>query len=421
MSYRIAAIDIHKKVLMVVVVTAAEEVADATGEALEFACRRFGTGSSERSQLVAWLQQRGVVEVVMESTAQYWKPVWLDLEPHFAKLHLAQAHSNRAPKGRKNDFGDAKRLGRRLLAGELLLSFVPDAEQRNWRTLTRSKQQLVRDRVQLHNQLEALLEEMRIKLSSVISDLLGVSGRRILTALAEGEADPVKLAQLGDERLKCTQAELTDALRGAPMPVHLAVLRLFLKRLTLLDEQIRELDKLVAEELKKHEEAVLRVTEIPGFGVDSAQQIIAEVGVDAETFPSAAEFSSWVGVCPGSNVSAEQNHSSRSPKGNRFVRRILTQAAQAAVRKKGCHFQSVFRRFLPKLGYNGAIWAIAHRLAGVLWKILHNGVRYIEQGNETNPRAKKRRAQKLAQALRRLGYAVTLTPISPDAPVADQG
>ena len=108
------------------------------------------------------------------------------------------------------------------------------------------------------------------------------------------------------------------------MPVHLAVLRLFLKRLTLLDEQIRELDKLVAEELKKHEEAVLRVTEIPGFGVDSAQQIIAEVGVDAETFPSAAEFSSWVGVCPGSNVSAEQNHSSRSPKGNRFVRRILT-------------------------------------------------------------------------------------------------
>ena len=304
MSYRVAAIDIHKKVLMVVVATGAEEVADATAEALEFECRRFGAGSSERNHVVGWLQERGVTEVVMESTAQYWKPVWLDLESHFAKLHLAQAHSNRAPKGRKNDFGDAKRLARRLLAGELLLSFVPAPEQRTWRTLTRGKQQLIRDRVQLQNQLEALLEEMRIKLSSVISDLLGVSGRRILTGLSEGEADPVKLAQLGDDRLKCSQAELADALRGAPTPIHLALLKLFLKRLKLLDEQIQELDQLVAKELKKHEEAVTRVAEIPGFGVNSAQQIIAEVGVDAETFPSAGEFSSWVGVCPGSNISA---------------------------------------------------------------------------------------------------------------------
>ena len=350
----------------------------------------------------------------MESTAQYWKPVWLDLEPHFAKLHLAQAQSNRAPKGRKNDFGDAKRLARRLLAGELLLSFVPEPEQRTWRTLTRSKQQLVRDRVQLQNQLEALLEEMRIKLSSVISDLLGVSGRRILTALSEGEVEPAKLAQLGDDRLKCSQEELADALRGAPTPTHLAVLKLFLERLKLLDEQIQALDKLVARELKKHEDAVIRVAEIPGFGVDSAQQIIAEVGVEAATFPSAGEFSSWVGACPGSNISAEQNHSSRSPKGNRFVRKILTQAAQAAVRKKGCHLQSIFRRFLPKLSYNGAIWVIAHRLARLVWKILHAGVRYIEQGTETNPRAKKRRAQKLVQSLRKLGYAVTLTPITPD-------
>jgi transposase len=420
MSYRVAAIDIHKKVLMVVVATAANEVEDATGEALEFECRRFGAGSAEREHLVAWLQERGVTEVVMESTAQYWKPVWLDLEPHFAKLHLAQAHSNRAPKGRKNDFLDAKRLARRLLAGELLLSFVPDAEQRTWRTLARSKHQLVRDRVQLQNQLEALLEEMRIKLSGVISDLLGVSGRRILSALSEGETDAVRLAELGDDRLKCSRKELADALRGAPTPTHLAVLKLFLERLQLLDTQIQTLNQLAAQELKKHEEAVIRVAEIPGFGMDSAQQMIAEVGVDAETFPSAGEFSSWAGVCPGSNVTAEENHSSRSPKGNRFVRRILTQAAQAAVKKKGCHFQTIFRRFLPKLGCKGAIWVVAHRLACLVWKILHDGVRYIEQGTETNPKAKKRRAQKLAQALRKLGYLVTLTPITPDAIVEGQ-
>ena len=157
MSYRVAAIDIHKRVLMVVVASAAEEVTDATGEALEFQCRRFGTGSSERKHLVSWLRQGGVTEVVMESTAQYWKPIWLDLEPHFLKLHLAQAHSNRAPRGRKNDFRDAKRLARRLLADELMLSFVPEAEQRMWRTLTRSKHQLTRERVRLQSQLEALL------------------------------------------------------------------------------------------------------------------------------------------------------------------------------------------------------------------------------------------------------------------------
>lgn len=418
MSYRVAAIDIHKKVLMVVVATAGNEVDDPIGEALEFGCRRFGTGHWERAQLVSWLQHHEVQEVVMESTAQYWKPVWLDLEPHMAQLHLAQAHSNRAPKGRKNDFKDAKRLARRLLAGELLLSFVPEAAQRMWRTLTRSKQQLIRERMRLHNQIEALLEEMRIKLSGVISDLLGVSGRRILTALSQGETDAGKLAELGDERLHCSQETLADALRGSPAPLQLAVLGLFLERLNLLDQQIQTLDKLVAQQLKQHEEAVIRVAEMPGFGVDSAQQIIAEVGVEAETFPSADAFASWFGGCPGSNISAEENQGSRSAKGNRFVRRILTQAAQAAVKKKGSHFQLVFRRFLPKLGYNGAIWVVAHRLGRVLWKILHDRVSYLEKGTETTPQAKKRRAQKLAQALRKLGYSVTLTPTDP-APAAN--
>lgn len=414
MSYRVAAIDIHKRVLMVVVATAGSEVEDATGEALEFECRRFGTGSSERLHVVSWLRERGVAEVVMESTAQYWKPVWLDLEPHFGKLHLAQAQSNKAPKGRKNDFKDAKRLARRFLAGELMLSFVPEPEQRIWRTLTRSKHQLVRERIRLQSQLEALLEEARIKLSGVISDLLGVSGRRILAALAQGETDAVKLAELADDRLKCSKEELIDALQGSPEPIHLEILRFFLQRLALLDAQIENLNVLIARELKKHEEAVIRVAQVPGFGVDSAQQIIAEIGVDAEAFPSASQFCSWAGTCPGSEESAEHNRSSRSPKGNRFVRRILNQAAQAAVKKKGCHFQSVFRRLITRLGYNGAIWAIAHRLGRLLWKILHDGVSYVEQGTETDPKAQKRRAQKLAKALRDLGYQVSLTPITPE-------
>jgi transposase len=149
------------------------------------------------------------------------------------------------------------------------------------------------------------------------------------------------------------------------------------------------------------------------LGVDSAQQMIAEVGMDAEAFSSAGEFASWVGVCPGSDVSAEENHSSHCPKGNRYVRRLLSEAAHAAVKKKGSHFQNIFRRFLLKLGYQEVIWVVAHRLARLVWKILHDGLSYLEQGQETNPRAKKRRAQKLAQALRNLGYSVTMTEINP--------
>ena len=186
MAYKVAGIDIHKKVLMVVVAIGAEEVNDASGQALEFVRRRFGTGHAERLHLVAWLQEQGVREVVMESTAQYWRPVWLELEPHIEKLHLAQAQSNRAPKGRKNDFGDAQRLARRLMAGELILSFVPEPEQRMWRSMTRGKQQLIRERKRLQSQVEALLEEALIRLDSLISDLLGVSGRRILRASRTG-------------------------------------------------------------------------------------------------------------------------------------------------------------------------------------------------------------------------------------------
>ena len=407
MSYTIAGIDIHKKVLMVV-------VTEVTVEELRFACRRFGATASEREHLVAWLQERKVQEVVMESTAQYWKPVWLDLEPHFGTLHLAQAHSNRAPKGRKDDFADTKRLIRRLIAGELILSFVPDAEQRSWRTMTRGKLQLVCDRVRLQNQLEALLEEMRIKLSSVVSQLLGLSGRQILRALAEGESDPAKLAEWGDRRLKCGKEELTDALRGQWQPMHRQMLKLFLERLDLLDRQIQQLEQMTAEAMKNYEAAVIRLAEIPGFGPNSAQQLIAEVGPEAKSFPSAGQFASWVGSCPGSQVTAEKNHSSRSPKGNRFLRHILTQTAQAAVKTKGSHFQIAFRRWMPKLGYNAAIWAIAHKLCRVVWKILHDGVRYLESGDDSSPNAKKRRARKMVQTLRRMGYQVVIS--SPTLP-----
>jgi transposase len=374
--------------------------------------RRFTTMPSDLHRLSIWLREQGVEEAVMESTAQYWRSVWLELEPHM-RLQLAQAFSNRAPRGRKHDFKDAERLVRRLIADELILSFVPGEEQRTWRNMTRMKTQLRRDRVRLQSQMECLLEEMRIKLSMVVSDLLGASGLRILRALAQGETDPKKLALLGDDQLKCSEEQLVDALTGRPQPMHREMLRLQLERLQLIDRQIEELNGLIAQAMKPHQEAVIRLAEVPGLGVDSAQQVIAEVGVQASTFPSAAELTSWVGTCPGKDESAEENHSSRSAKGNKYLRRVLNQSAHAAVKKKGSHFQAVFRRLLPRLGYKSAIWAIAHRLCRLIWKILHDGVRYIEQGSESDPKLREKRARTLARALRKLGYDVAITPINP--------
>lgn len=335
-AYNVAGIDVHKKMVAAVITNARESE-------LHFECRRFGTTVGDLRQLAAWLQDHAVQELAMESTAQYWKPVWLALEGQ-CRLHLAQARSNRAPRGRKTDFRDAKPVVSRLLSGDLVLGFVPDVEQRGWRTLTRTKHQLTRDRVRLQSQLESLLEECQIKLSSLVSDLLGASGRRILRALADGETDPARLAALGDKRLRASQAELTDALSGSVQPLHRQVLALYLARLELIESQVHQLEQLIAEAMKAHSEAIARLAEVPGFGVDSAQQILAEIGPQAAAFPSAAQLASWVGVCPGRNESAGESSSNRSAKGNRAMRRLLDQLAHAAVRKEGTRLQIVFRR-----------------------------------------------------------------------------
>jgi transposase len=272
-SYKVAGIDVHKKMLAVVFTDAAE-----VGE-FRFLRRKFGAGDAELRALAGWLAECGVKEAVMESTAQYWKPVWQALEGQL-KLHLAQAHSNRAPKGRKRDYADAERLVRRYIAGELILRFVPDEQQRLWRTMTRTKQQLTRDRVRLQNQLEGFLEETRIKLSSHVSDLLGRSGRRMLLALAEGETDPARISALAAPELRATRQELCDALSAAATlsETHRTILKLFPERLALLESQMDTLQKGVGRALREYEDSVHRVAEIPGLGVDSAQQIIAEVG-----------------------------------------------------------------------------------------------------------------------------------------------
>ena len=406
-SYFVAGIDVHKSMLAVVITDAARE-----GE-FQFQKRKFGTTSSQLREVTQWLTEHQVREAVMESTAQYWKPVWHELEGH-CQLQLAQAQSNRAPKGRKRDFADAERLVRRHIAGELIVSFVPDAEQRLWRTMTRAKHQLTRDRVRIHNQIESLLEEARIKLSGWVSDLFGVSSRRILRALADGESDPAKLAALAEASLRASQEQLQDALSAATTvgELHREILGLFLARLDLIEEQMQTLERNVAKSLQAHHEAVQRLAEVPGFGIDSAQQVIAEIGPAAASFPSPEQLSSWVGTCPGREESAEVSKSNRSPKGNRMMRRVLTQVANAAVKSKGSVFQILYRKMVVRLGHNKTIWAIAHRLCRLTWKILHQKVRYVEYGSRPNPQAVQKRANKLMRQLRSLGYQVQIGPVT---------
>jgi transposase len=420
MPYRIAGIDVHKKMLAVV-------VADVEKEEYAFERQRCGSTPEELRRLCTWLLEREVEEVVMESTAQYWKPVWGFLERYWkgpwqqregagaasGALHLAQAKSNRGPRGRKKDFADAERLVKRLVAQELVLSFVPDEEQRLWRTVARRKQQVIRSRVQLQNRLEGLLEEAHVKLSSLVSDLLGASARRMLKAIAEGEKDPAVLAAMADKRLRATAAELCDALGACSelKPVYRRLLKMMLKELTLLEEQVEQLDQEIAGLLRQHEDGVQRLAEVPGFGVDSAQQIMAEVGATAASFPSDEQLSSWVGSCPGDEETAGKNKSSRSPKGNRNMRRILNQCANAAVKAKGSIYQLVYRRLVMRLGHKRAIGVIAHKLCRLVWLILHQGVRYQERGPAVSQEARRTRTTKLIRELRRLGYHVEPPPL----------
>lgn len=426
MPYTIAGIDVHKRMLAVVVADVA-----VAGE-FQFVRRTVGTSPDQLRALAAWLVDCEVEEVVMESTAQYWRPVWEALERYWqprrrtregagamsGTLHLAQAQSNRGASGRKKDFPDAERLVKRLVAQELTLSFVPDIEQRLWRTVMRRKYQLTCNRVQLQNRLECLLEEAHIKVSSLVSDLLGASARRMLQAIAEGATDPATVASLASQRLRATPEQLCDALGActALHPVYRRLLTLALEELRVIEDHIAQLDQEMARLLRQHEPAVQRLAQVPGLGVDSAQQIIAEVGATAATFPSPKHLASWVGACPGDEESAGVNYSHRSPKGSRQMRRVLNQAANAAVKTKGSIFEVVYRRLVVRLGHAQAIGAIAHRLCRLIWKILRQGIAYEERGPAVTQHRAQRRAAKMIRELRSLGYRVDLVPTTEGSP-----
>jgi transposase len=406
-AYYVAAIDVHKSMLAVVVAQVKE------GE-WEWERRRFGTTRSQLRGLGRWLMELGVQEVVMESTARYWRPVWITLEETGIHKHLAHAHSNGARLGRKSDFRDAERLLHRLVAGELVLSYVPEDQQQGWRWLTRSRYQLVCERARAQSQIEDVLEDAQIKLSSCLTDLLGVSGRRILQALADqqGPHDPEKLANLGHFKLKASPEHLKDALDGRWLDRHRFLLKLHLERIEKLDEQIEKIQQQLAVDMQACQEAVARLTQVPGIRTESALQMIAEIGPHAAAFATPGRLASWVGVCPGQQESAGKSYSQRSAKGNWQMRRLLSQAAHAASHAKGSFLESLYRRLVPRIGPQKAIWAVAHRLCRILWMILHQGIPYQEKGHPTvTAQVIQRRQRRIRAEFAKHGFQVQFIPL----------
>jgi transposase len=391
----VAGIDVHKKMLAVV-------IRRQLGEQAEYQKRKFGTTRSEIQHLQSWLGSQGVSEVVMESTAQYWRPVWYGLEPHFP-LHLTHPLKTRAPRGRKSDFRDAQRLADRWSAGDLEESFIPGAEQRSWRWLTRARVQSKKKLSVIYCHVEGLLEQGGIKLSAVVSDLFGVSGWAMLEQIAQGVTDVEVLAKQARGALRNKDRELKEALAGQLEPVYQRLLRQQMDQVRLLRRQVEEINQWLAEAMKEHFAVLHRLSKIPGVDLYAAQDLLAEMGPRAAAFGSAEQFASWVGVCPGSQESAGVNYSHRSAKGNRYLRRLLCQIAWAAIHTKGTFFAGLFARLKPKVEGKGACWAVAHRIAKVVWLVLHREVEYQEKG--TAPPNERTLVRKFKRMLKEFGRA----------------
>jgi transposase len=396
LSRRIVGIDVHKKMLAVV-------LRSEVGGKPQYEERKFGATRGEIEHLASWLQEQQVTEVVMESTAQYWRPVWYGLEGLF-ELHLTHPVKTRAPHGRKRDFRDARRLSDRWASGDLEESFIPNQEQRQWRSLTRSRVHLQRMIVMIRNQVEGILEHGTIKLTSVVTDSFGVSGWAILQQLAKGETDPEKMLQQARGALRKKESQLRDALSGKLDAISRLQLKQCMQQVELLREQIRELDQALATAMQDSLPTIVRLMKLPGIDRVAAEQLLAEIGPRAAAFPSPAQLASWVGVCPGSRESAGVSYSTRSAKGNGFLRRLLCQIAWGAVHTKGSFFLSLFNRWKPKLEVKGAIWAVAHRVLKVIWLVLHEGVQYEERGPaKPNPETLKRKLRNLVSQLTQIG------------------
>jgi transposase len=374
--------------------------------------RTFKTTTKELLALSDWLGGEGCTHLAMEATGVYWKPVWHVLsDGDFALLLANAAHVKNVP-GRKTDVNDATWLADLLAHGLIRGSFVPDQQTQEMRSLLRTRKQLVRERSSHVQRLQKTLEDANIKLDSVISDIVGLSGRRMIEALIAGQTDPEALAALAHRRIKATPAELEAALRGRVTRRHRFLLRLHLQQIDAIDAAIEQIDQEVDADVEPFRAAIALLTTIPGVSVLSAEIILAEIGRDMRRFPTAGHLISWAGLCPRNDESAGKRRSTRMRKGAPWLKTTLVQCAWAASRTKASYLQAQFHRLRARRGAKKAIGALAASILTTAYHMLISGELYRDLGPDHFDRwAKARQTSRLVARLQNLGYAVQITPL----------
>jgi transposase len=375
---------------------------------MEREVRTYATDTRALEELREWLRSRGCTHVAMESTGVYWKPVWHVLEGAF-ELVLANAKQVRALPGRKSDVNDATWLAELLAHGLIRASFVPPASIQELRDLTRTRKQLIREIARHTLRIQKSLEDANIKLTSVVSNVLGTSGRAILTAIVQGETDPELLASLTSGRLKAGKAQIIEALRGSITEHHRFMIKLHLEQIEQLERAVRELEARTA--AAPFRAAIELLSTIPGVGETTATVIVAEIGDDMSQFPSAGHLLSWAGLCPRLDQSAGKRLSNRTRRGAPWLKTVLVQAAWPASTKTDSYFRSQYLRLKARRGPKKAIVAVAASILTAAYHMLRTGAEYHDLGADHFDRIARTNAkERLVRRLTALGYRVTLEP-----------
>lgn len=405
---RCCGMDVHKKVVTV-------HVLPPDGAAGEDKSREFRTFRRDLDRMRQWLGQCKVTAVVMESTGQYWRPVWEALEGWMEELVLMNPQHVRGLKGRKTDRADAKWLARHLSRGELKGSFVAPRAVRELRELTRTRVHVLEDINRVKNRITQVCETGNVKISSVASDLFGVTGRRMLNGLVEGQRDAAWMADWAKGRLRSKRGELRMALEHRMSEHQRWLLKMLLEQLGALEREVAELTAEIERRVADRQELIERLMSIPGVDRIVAWTVLAETGFDMTVFEDSRHLASWAGLCPGNHESGGKRRSGRMRKGNLYLRRVLNQAAWGASHKKNSYFESLYRRYRARMGHAKAIMALAHRLLAVIYHVAAGQGSYRELGGDFCDRRQRRKVtRQMVERLERLGYKVTLEEPVPE-------
>ena len=400
---RCSGIDVHKRFLV-----ACLSIVQANGQRHK-ELRQFSTMTNEILALKEWLKASGCRQVAMESTGVYWKPIFHLLENEF-EIVLVNAQHMKAVPGRKTDVKDAEWIADLLQHGLLKASFIPSSEQQAVRDLTRSRMTLLQERNRLINRIQKVLEDANLKLASVVSDIMGMTGYAILKALAAGEVDPEHLAHLARGSLVKKQEQLKAALQGKLTAHHRVLLEELLQLIGTLDRSIARLDREVAERLHAHDALIERIDAVTGLSRRSIEVLLGELGWDMSRFPDAAHAASWVGICPGNHETGGKRLSGRIRQGNRWAKAVLVQAAHATARTQS-YLGEQYRRISARRGAKRAAVAVGHSILVIFYHMVKTGEPYDEKGADYFTSYRKQEIQqRLVRQLERLGNTVILQP-----------